>query len=267
MAFARIAPGPVISLLAVLWTGGALASGDDLASIRLDLQQALPRESLAQLLSSPPLVFRSVPPRGSVIYRERVGGVVLIASTNAVGTGVLVSDQGDIVTNDHIVQASHRARGHEWIAVWFKPPSGVRPVPEDFLLARVLQRDSRRDLAHLRLVQSLPRVATAVPLAVTLPDVGQEVFTIGHPKRYLWSLTQAVVSQIREDYQWQYEDGLPRTATAIQIQAPVNPGSSGGPLLNERGEMVGIVIGTAPQTHGVSFAVSVRHVRELLPGP
>jgi S1-C subfamily serine protease len=267
MVLTRRIRAPVAAVLACLWIGGASASGDDLAPVRLELQQALPREALERFLASPPLVFRSVPPRGSAIYRERAGGVVLLASTNAVGTGVLVSKQGDIVTNDHIVQASHRSRGHEWIAVWFKPPNGVRPVPEDFLLARVLRRDPRRDLAHLRLVQGPPQAATAVPLAASVPDVGQEVFTIGHPKTYLWSFAQGVVSQIRQDYQWRYEDGLLRSATAIQTQAPVNPGSSGGPLLNEKGEMVGIVIGTAQQAHGVSFAVSVQHVRELLPGP
>jgi putative serine protease PepD len=135
------------------------------------------------------------------------------------------------------------------------------------VLARVIRRDPRRDLAHLRLTAEVPRSATVVPLAAGIPDVGHDVFTIGHPRTYLWSLAQGVVSQIREDYQWRYEDGLLRTATAIQTQAAVNPGSSGAPLLNDRGEMVGVVIGSAPPGPGVTLAVSVHHVRELLPEP
>ena len=241
------------------------ASADDLGPIRIDLERALPQQALERSLASPPLVFRGSPTRGPMIYRERVNGVVLIASTKAVGTGVLVSAQGDIVTNEHIVQGAHKAQGDEWVAVWFKPPLGVRPVTGDFLLAKVIERNQRRDLAHIRLAQPKPEAATVIPLANLMPDVGQEVFTIGHPKTYLWSLTQGVVSQIRPDYQWRYEDGILRSATAIQTQAPVNPGNSGGPLLNEDGAIVGIVVGSATETQGVYFAVSVQHVRELLP--
>jgi len=98
-----------------------------------------------------------------------------------------------------------------------------------------------------------------------MPDVGQEVFTIGHPKTLLWSFTQGVVSQIRPDYQWRYDDGVPRSATAIQTQAALDPGASGAPLLDHKGAVVGIVIGSAADAQDVYFAVSVQHVRELLP--
>jgi hypothetical protein len=56
-----------------------------------------------------------------------------------------------------------------------------------------------------------------------MPHVGQDVFTIGHPKAYLWSFGQGVVAQIRPDYEWKYQDGILRSATAIQTQAPINP--------------------------------------------
>lgn len=241
------------------------ASADDLRPVRVDLERALPDQALERFFASPPLVFRGAPPRGSTVYRERVNGVVLIASTNTVGTGVVVSGQGDIVTNEHIVRDAHKARGDEWVAVWFKPSNGVRPAKGNFLLAKVLQRNQRRDLAHIRLAQLMPQTATVIPLASLMPNVGQEVFTIGHPKTYLWSFSQGVVSQIRPDYEWRYQDGIPRSATTIQTQAPVNPGNSGGPLLNEEGAVVGIVVGSATETEGVYFAVSVQHVRELLP--
>ena len=65
--------------------------------------------------------------------------------------------------------------------------------------------------------------------------------------------------------EWRYQDGLPRSATAIQTQAPINPGDSGGPLLNAEGAVVGIVVGSASDTDGVSFAVAVQHLREVLP--
>jgi S1-C subfamily serine protease len=241
------------------------ASADDLRSIRVDLERALPEQAVDRSLASPPLVFRGAPHRGSMVYRERVNGVVLIASTNTVGTGVVVSGHGDIITNEHIIRDAHKTRGDEWVAVWFKPSNGVRPAKSDFLLARILQRSQRRDLAHIRLAQLMPQTAAVIPLATAMPSIGQEVFAIGHPKTYLWSFSQGVVSQIRPDYAWKYRDGILRSATAIQTQAPVNPGDSGGPLLDDEGAVVGIVVGSATETEGVYFAVSVQHVRELLP--
>lgn len=241
------------------------APAEDLTPVRAELERLLPRAALERFLGSHPLVFRGSPPRGADVYRERVSGVVLIASTRTVGSGVLVSGQGDIVTNEHIVRDAHKARGHEWVAVWFKPQNGTLPARDKFILAKVLQRSEQRDLAILRLAQPPPRTAAAVPLASVVPAVGQEVFTIGHPRTYLWSFGQGVVSQIRADYQWTYEDGIPRSATTIQTQAPVNPGNSGGPLLDGQGGVVGIVAGSASEAEGVHFAVSVQHVRELLP--
>lgn len=249
---------------ALLWLGVAPAAGADLAAIQLDVRQKLPEPALDALFAAQPITFRGVPARGPAIYRERVNGVVLIASTKTVGTGVVVSAAGDIVTNEHVVRDAHRAQGEAWIAVWFKPLNGVRPAKDQFLLARVVQRNERRDLAHVRLAQTLPTTASVVPLASGMPDVGQEVFTIGHPKTLLWSLTQGVVSQIRPDYQWRYEDGVARSATAIQTQAVVEAGNSGGPLLDDKGAVLGIVVGSPADVHGVYFAVSVQHVRELL---
>jgi len=251
----------VIGLLSVVVSP---ASADDLGPIRVNVERALPEDALDRVLASPPLVFRGAPRRGSLVYRERVNGVVLIASTNTVGTGVVVSEQGDIITNEHVVRDAHKARGDEWVAVWFKPSNGVRPAKSDFLLARILQRNQRRDLAHIQLTQLMPQTAVVIPLATVMPSIGQEVFTIGHPKTYLWSFSQGIVSQIRPNYEWKYPDGILRSATTIQTQAPINPGDSGGPLLDDEGAVVGIVVGSATETDGVYFAVSAQHVRELL---
>ncbi|MGH7308339.1 MAG: S1 family peptidase [Candidatus Rokuibacteriota bacterium] len=257
----RIVCGIGVALLGL----AAVVAADDLAPVRAELERSLPQQALERLLPSPPLVFRGAPPRGPAIYRERVNGVVLVASTTSVGTGVLISEQGDIITNEHIVRRAHEARGSEWIAVWFKPPPGVPLGKRDFLVARVHRKNPRHDLAHVRLAQPTPPKAAVIPLASLVPAVGQEVFTIGHPKSYLWSFAQGIVSQIRPNYEWRYEDGVLRSATAIQTQAPIDSGSSGGPLLDEQGAMVGIVIGSATETAGVHFAVAVQHVRELLP--
>jgi S1-C subfamily serine protease len=242
------------------------ASPHDLAGIRQQLDQVLPHGELQLLFTS--LDFRApgrpLPPQGSRVYQQSVGGVVLIATTRTLGTGVLVSSQGDIVTNDHVVEAAHSSHGQDWVAVWFKPPPGVTPTSQSFLIGRVVRRDFQRDLAHIRVEIGLPATAKEVPLAPDAPAVGQDVFTIGHPQAALWALGQGKVAQIRPGYRWTYRNGAARSATAIQTSAPVNPGDSGGPLLDTDGTIVGIVVGSAATQQGVYYAVSVQHVRDLL---
>jgi S1-C subfamily serine protease len=132
------------------------------------------------------------------------------------------------------------------------------------LVARVVATSSQQDLALVRLVRPLPSEVSPIPLSSSMPEIGQDVFVIGHPKEYFWSFTQGIVSQIRPGYRWSYDDRSPRMGTTIQTQAPVNPGNSGGPLLNDDGAIVGIVVGSASEAMGIYFAVAVEHVRDLL---
>ena len=252
--------------LALLVALAGSAAALDLEAIHAELERALPREALEALGAPPPLVLRrAISPR-EAIYNQRVDGVVLLASTRTVATGVLVSEAGDIVTSDHLVQRAHRAAGEDWIAVWFHPSTPAAPAAAlpGFVLARVVHRDPRRDLARLRLAQPVPDTATVIPLGNTMPAAGKKVFTIGHPKSAGWAFGEGVVAEVRPDYQWRYDDGVTRRATAIQLSAPIATGSSGGPLFDERGAMVGVVVAAGLDSPGVGFAVAVQHVQELL---
>jgi S1-C subfamily serine protease len=245
------------------------ARRDDLSDVRLEIRTGLSAHNTERPLASAPGTPRGGsilvrPHRGPLVYQQRVNSVALIASRDGFGAGAVISAQGDIVTNEHVVRDAHRARGGEWVAVWFKPASSRSMDLDKFLLARVIRKNSERDLALLHLADPLPAGATAIPLAAAPPDVGQNVFTIGHPKAYLWSFAQGVVAQVRPSHTWSYNDGIRRNATAIQTQTPLNPGSSGGPLLDEDGAIVGVVVGVAPDAQGIHFAVAAEHVKELL---
>src|SRR5262249_36016959 len=145
----------------------------------------------------------------------------------------------------------------------FKPTGAARPDKDKFMLARVIRKLPLRDLALVRLVDPAPVTSTVLQIAAGVPEIGQEVFVIGHPKGYFWSLTQGIVSQIRPGHAWHYDDNIPRVATAIQTQAPINPGNSGGPLLSDDGSIVGIVAGGAEEAQGIFFAVAASHLLEL----
>jgi len=216
------------------------------------------------LLALPPGTFRRGVNLGPLVYQQRVTGVVLIGTKDGFGAGAVIPPRGDIITSEHVVQNAHRAQGADWVAIWFRP-TGAAPGFDlaKFILGRVVYKDAGRDLAVVRLADPLPSDAAAIPLATAPPVVGEEVFTIGHPKGYAWSFAQSIVSQVRPDYSWSYTDGIRRSATAIQTQTPMNPGSSGGPLLNGEGAVVGIVVGAVPDAKGIYFAVAAQHVKEL----
>jgi S1-C subfamily serine protease len=254
-------------LLVILVLGvaaGAQAETSSIDVIRDKLWQTIGRDVLEQPIAPPPITRRGGSARGPAVYRDRVSGVVLIASRAGTGTGALVSRNGDIVTNQHVIEDAYKAEGQELVGVWFKPRQGLRPTKDDMLVARVVATSSQQDLALVRLVRPLPSEVSPIPLSSSMPEIGQDVFVIGHPKEYFWSFTQGIVSQIRPGYRWSYDDRSPRMGTTIQTQAPVNPGNSGGPLLNDDGAIVGIVVGSASEAMGIYFAVAVEHVRDLL---
>jgi hypothetical protein len=114
---------------------------------------------------------------------------------------------------------------------------------------RVLYADTLRDIALI----FTERAGTPLPLASQLPSVGESVGAIGNPHGYLGTFSLGVVSQHRSDD----ESGN----TTIQCTAAAQPGSSGGPLLNESGEVVGMV---AEGGEGFTFAIDVQSIRSVL---
>jgi S1-C subfamily serine protease len=107
--------------------------------------------------------------------------------------------------------------------------------------ARVVARDSRCDLALLEL-DRLPEDARAVPLAAASPRPGQQVHSIGNPgvSDALWLYSRGTVRQV---YRKTFvpDGGFEVRARVVETQSPINPGDSGGPVVNDRGELVAVV--------------------------
>ena len=194
---------------------------------------------------------------------ERVGpSVVHIASevvtmdfffgplaSEGTGSGFVWDDAGHIVTNYHVVEDATR------IEVIFSDESQVE--------AEVVGVDPRNDLAVLRVD---PAANTLLqPLALGAADairVGQRAIAIGNPFGLDRTLTTGVVSALGRPLETESGDYI---FNVIQTDAAINPGNSGGPLLNSRGEVIGINTAIQEGAEGIGFAVPVDTLRRVVP--
>jgi S1-C subfamily serine protease len=122
----------------------------------------------------------------------------------------------------------------------------------------VVSQDEPADLALLSAVVFSSNSLTPLPLADTTPRVGATVYAIGSPKGYANSLSSGIVSGFRE-----IKPGI----TWLQTTAPISPGSSGGPLLNLSGEVVGVTTIIRRDAQNLNFAVPVSEIRRFLSAP
>ena len=159
------------------------------------------------------------------------------------GSGFLLTADGYFVTNNHIVREAD--------SVYVQSTKG------EVYKARVVYTDQAHDVAVLQLCDdSAFRTLPPVPYSFdTHPsDLGERVYTLGYPREeivygegYLSSGT-----------------GYRGDSTAYQVAIGVNPGNSGGPLLNEKGNVIGMISGKQTTSEGVSFAVKTNYLLEAL---
>jgi S1-C subfamily serine protease len=194
------------------------------------------------------------------VYKKASPSVVLILTDNALGSGSLISSDGTILTNHHVVENFKK------VGVVFKPAIDGAPVQKsDVREADVVKIDEVADLALVK-VRELPPNAVPLEFADTsVAMVGMDVHAIGHPVGETWTYTKGFISQIRKDYPWSdSEENLKHHADVIQTQTPINPGNSGGPLLTDEARIIGVNSFGADQMQGINFAVSADEVRRFL---
>ena len=194
------------------------------------------------------------------VYKKALPSVVNVISTvesydffygavpaQGQGSGFLLDKQGHILTNYHVIE------GAKQIEVTL---SNRRKFS-----ARVVGADRSHDIAVIQIT-----APDLVP--VTLGDssrlqVGQKVFAIGNPFGLAGTMTRGIVSSIRSVR-------TPEGAfidEAIQTDAAINPGNSGGPLLDSRGDVIGIdtmLMGSAAQSSGIGFAIPINTAKAVL---
>jgi serine protease Do len=160
------------------------------------------------------------------------------------GSGVIISRDGHILTNNHVVEGTQEVT--------------VTMADQQTYKARVVGRDPKTDLAVLKI-----DAREALPVAPmgnsTDLRVGDWVVAIGNPFGLSHTVTAGIVSaKGRVIGAGPYDD-------FIQIDAPINPGNSGGPLFNMQGEMVGINTAIISSGQGIGFAIPIDLAKSLIP--
>jgi S1-C subfamily serine protease len=223
------------------------------------------------------------------VYKRTLKGTVWIMARRgtdrgAMGTGCLIDKSHRlVVTNFHVVGEGENqgSRLPEDVRVLFPQFEGGKLIAErshyfDLLRLRraipatVLVRDKKHDLAVLKL-ERVPQDAQAIPLSSGGASPAQHVHCIANPGRSdaLWEYTSGTVRQ-RYHKKWLVKDGNQVhqfEAEVLETQLPSNPGDSGGPVVNDRGELVGITQGIAiGDVQLISLSIDVREVKSLLKG-
>jgi serine protease Do len=160
------------------------------------------------------------------------------SSKGSGGTGSIISRDGLVITNAHIFKQKDTPKLLSDISVFLKPKRVTGNHKTDLAKGykgKILAYDLPLDLALVKIIGArtpLPMVAFADS---ELVDIGEQVYAIGHPEQGgLWSLTTGVVSAYWADYGGIVGKNL------FQTDASINRGNSGGPLLDDTGDMIGI---------------------------
>src|SRR6266851_3646139 len=158
------------------------------------------------------------------------------------GSGFFI-DSDRVVTNRHVIENAYRAEVHSFNGYVY-PVKGVVAV------------DAEGDLAVLRIEAPAGQVRS-LSLDRTSPQEGESIVVIGNPFGLEGSVTNGIVSAVRD---------IPTFGRIIQITAPISPGSSGSPVVNMRGQVIGVATLQITGGQSVNFAIPSERISQLQTG-
>ena len=194
----------------------------------------------------------------SIIKKTKESVILLVASTeeepnsanpnaNAICSGVVVGEKGHIITNFHCVYKQKYIKAFYWDHENWNEHD-----------VNVIGRDPLADLALLEIIGKKPQ-APSLKFAENV-KVGEDVFALGHPMGMTWTVTKGIISSEERYSRHPY-------IKSVQTDAAINKGNSGGPLLNMKGEIVGInalIISRISENAGVAMAIRGDIVKDSL---
>ncbi len=178
--------------------------------------------------------------------------VVMIRNPGGLGTGFLISRDGHLVTNYHVVENNTRLQ----VTMFRRTDKGFEKT--EFRKVRIVALQPLRDLAILQLDSTETKNQLPEPVVINDRDdlrVGDLVFAIGNPAGLERSVTQGIVSSTTRTID---------QMRLIQTDAAINPGNSGGPIFNARGEVVAVACAGAAVFEGLAFGIPANELIDFL---
>ena len=174
----------------------------------------------------------------SGIIEENIKGVVTIQTNVAQGTGFLITDDGYIMTNAHVLSGARYAN--------------IYAYDSEKYSASLIGYDSNLDVALLKISGTFNKIALGDSDSVRL---GEKVIAIGNPLGLSFSTSEGIISA-------RDREGSNNLPYYFQTDASLNPGNSGGPLINTRGEVIGINNFKISGGESLGFALEINYARE-----
>ena len=263
------APPSLQTLKAVEYTQQNGASQEELVSYAELVSLINSCQAYAKGISVLPQFHEPILTRGETgiaVFRKVSPSVVMVVMANfkndkvsetGLGTGAILDSSGYVLTNWHVVA------GYQSGIIFLKPVNGTEPAENSAYGMRLIAFDKQADLALVK-IEKPPVSLVGITLGnIALVQVAQDIHIIGHPHGKLWSYSTGVVSQIRDNYDWKYEDGSEHSAKVLQMQTAINPGNSGGPVLDNNGNMLGLVA-MSEDGQNLDYAIAIDVIKDFV---
>jgi len=208
------------------------------------IPQKKPVESSPSLINIPqdkpieslPSLIKRIKPSTVIIFTYDDKGEFL-----KLGSGFFVSQNGDVITNYHVIQGASSAE---------VKTADEKTYPITFIVAG----DEQNDI--IRLSVNIPsQYVYPLSLSKAIPEVGERIIVYGSPLGWENTVSDGIVSAIRD---------IPDYGRVIQITAPISPGSSGSPVLNMQGEVIGVATFQSIEGQNLNFAIPSEKITSLI---
>jgi len=189
----------------------------------------------AQTLTVPQLINK-IENSVFTVYAENEKGNVF-----SQGSGFVIGINGVCITNFHVLENAHSG--------YVQNKDG-----EKFKISKIIDYDADCDLVKFQIENTTNRQFYALPVSMTIPPKGEDIVSLSTPMGLEQTVSTGIVSSIRETQLY---------GTTIQITAPISHGSSGSPILNKKGEVLGVSTFGYGEGQSLNFAVSVLNFSKI----
>jgi len=190
----------------------------------------------------------------SITTKSQAASYYGTATQEGAGTGIIVSSDGYIMTNNHVIEDA------DDVVV-------IDSTGEQYDTVTVIGRDPLNDVAFLKIESNTTFKPATLGNSATL-RIGQQVVAIGNALgQYSNTVTSGIVSGVGRPVTADSGSGETESLTdLIQTDASINPGNSGGPLLNMAGQVIGINTAVAADANGIGFSIPINSTKGVLAG-